>query len=277
MFDAHAHLQDPRLAACRDAALAAAARAGVAGICCCATAPADWEAVAALTRTPPADVPLLLVPAFGLHPWYAAAPAAAWADALDARLLAQPRAAVGECGLDGVRRDVPPERQREALRCQLEAAARHGRPVVLHGARAWGPLLDAVRPFAGRLPAFVAHSFGGSREILRAWLALGGFVSFSGILCNPAAARARAAAAATPDDRLLVETDAPDLFPAGGFPCPGYAATDARAPEPNHPANLPLVLAALAEIRHTPLDTLAALTDANARRAFNCGETLASR
>ena len=270
MFDAHAHLQDPRLDACRDAALAAAARAGVAGICCCATAPADWDAVAALTSGPPAGGPLLLVPAFGLHPWFAAAPAAGWADALDARLRAQPRAVVGECGLDGIRRDVPPERQREALRCQLETAVRHGRPVVLHGARAWGPLLDAVRPFAGRLPALVAHSFGGSREILRAWLALGGFVSFSGILCNRAAARARAAAAETPDDRLLAETDAPALFPAGGFPCPGYAAADARAPGPNHPANLPLVLAALAEIRRTPSGTLAALTAANARRVFNC-------
>lgn len=269
MFDAHAHLQDPRLAACRDAARTAAALAGVTGICCCATAPTDWAAVAALTHQPSTDPPLLLLPAFGVHPWFAAPPPDEWTDALDALLLQYPQAVVGECGLDGIRDDVPRERQREALVRQLTLAVRHERPVVLHGARAWGALLDTVRSFAGRLPALVAHSFGSSHEILRDWLALGGFVSFSGILCNRAATRVRAAAAATPDDRLLVETDAPDFFPVGGLPCPGHAATtDPRDPGPNHPANLAVVLTALAEIRNVPVDTLATLTASNARRAF---------
>jgi len=151
----------------------------------------------------------------------------------------------------------------------LEIAAARGRPVVLHGACAWGALLAAFRPFADRLPAPVAHSFGGSRDILRDWIARGGYVSFSGILCNPTATRVRAAAAAAPADRLLVETDSPDLFPRGGMPCPGLPAPATPAdPGPNHPANLVAVIAALAAIRNIPVDELAALTEANARRSL---------
>ncbi len=264
MFDAHTHIQDPRLDPCRAAALAAACRAGLSGLCCCATAPHDWDAVAALVCDRP-----LIIPAWGVHPWQASNLPEGWEDRLDALLHAHPAAAVGECGLDGIRAEPSPDLQRAVLRRQLELAAARGRPVVLHGARAWGALIAAVKPFAGRIPALVAHSFGGSRDMLRDWLALGGFVSFSGTLCNPAAVRVRAAAAATPADRLLVETDCPDLFPRGGVPCPGLAApADAADTGPNHPANLAVVLDALAAIRGVTTDALAGLTEGNARRAF---------
>ena len=264
MFDAHTHVQDPRLAPCRAAALAAACRAGVSGLCCCATAPHDWDAVAALAHDHP-----FIIPAWGVHPWHASSLPEGWEDRLDALLHAHPAAAVGECGLDGIRAEPSPDIQREVLRRQLDRAASRSRPVVLHGACVWGALLAAVKPFAGRIPALVAHSFGGSRDILRDWLALGGFVSFSGTLCNPAATRVRAAAAATPVDRLLIETDSPDLFPLRGVPCPSLAAPAAAAdPGPNHPANLAVVLDALAAIRGVATDELAILTEANAHRAF---------
>jgi TatD DNase family protein len=264
MFDAHTHIQDPRLAPCRAAALAAACRAGVSGLCCCATAPHDWDAVAALAHDHP-----FIIPAWGVHPWQASSLPEGWEDRLDALLHAHPAAAVGECGLDGIRAEPSPDIQREVLRRQLDRAASRSRPVVLHGACVWGALLAAVKPFAGRIPALVAHSFGGSRDILRDWLALGGFVSFSGTLCNPAATRVRAAAAATPVDRLLIETDSPDLFPLGGVPSPGLADPAAAAdPGPNHPANLAVVLDALAAIRGVATDELAILTEANAHRAF---------
>lgn len=269
MFDAHTHLQDSRLAPCRAVVLEAARRAGVSGLCCCATAPADWDAVAMLAGDPGPFALIRVVPAFGVHPWYAGMLPADWADGLDARLQAHPMAVVGECGLDGVRTEVPPEAQRAVLTRQLEIAAVRFRPVMLHGPRAWGALLAAFRPFVDRLPAAVAHSFGGSSDILRDWIAYGGYVSFSGILCNPAATRVRAAAAAAPADRLLVETDSPDLFPRGGMPCPGLPAPETPAdPGPNHPANLAAVVAALAVIRRIPVDELAALTEANARRAI---------
>lgn len=260
MFDAHTHLQDERLAGCRAAVLAAAAAAGVTDGCCCGSAPDDWAGVAQLAAEPG---PLRLWPAFGVHPWYVGGLPRAWRELLESLLVAHPGAAVGEIGMDGLRKEVPRELQREIFAAQIELAARHGRTVVLHGARAWGHLLEALRPRAASVPALVVHAFAGAHDILRALLSLGAYISFAGTLCNPAAARVRAAAANTPAARLLVETDSPDLLSRDGAAAGGDPA--ARL---NQPANLALVVRALAEIRGAGQAEMAALTAANARRAF---------
>ena len=67
MFDAHTHLQSPLLSGVLPRVIDDAARAGVTGVCCCATMPDDWSAVAELAR---ARLPFVLVPAFGVHPWH---------------------------------------------------------------------------------------------------------------------------------------------------------------------------------------------------------------
>ena len=226
MFDAHCHLQDERFDACRDAVVAAALTAGVSGVCCCGSSVSDWQKVrrlsaergvrsvelravprvlhatpalhttAAALRTPLSTFRIL--PAFGVHPWYAGNLPANWLAQLEELLVQYPAAPVGEIGLDGVRDNPPRDLQRQVLQAQLELAVRLHRPVVCHGARAWGEWLETLRPFVPHLPGFVAHAFGGSEDILREIVALGGFVSFAGSVCNPAAKRVRAAAAAAP-------------------------------------------------------------------------------
>jgi TatD DNase family protein len=263
MYDAHVHLQDARLGACRGAVIEAAVTAGVTGACCCGTSPDDWAAVAALAadlRPPSSDFALRT--AFGVHPWYVAHLPQDWPETLEAALDAHAAAPVGEIGMDGLRPDVPRDLQRRVFERQLELAARLGRPVVLHGARAWDELVAALRPFAPRLPGFVAHAFAGAAETLRHIIALGGYVSFAGSVCSLRAARVRAAAVAAPADRLLVETDTPDIFPPGGVSASGV---DARL---NQPANLTLVIAAVADVRQASRAEIAALTAANARRLY---------
>jgi TatD DNase family protein len=306
MFDAHIHLQDSRLDACRAAVMDAAVAAGVQGACCCGTAPDDWAAVAQLgvrsaecgtqseecgtqsaergmrnLHLPPSPArsrnvagfglhsafrtphsAFTILPAFGVHPWFVADLPPDWCGRLEQVLTAHPAAPVGEIGLDGLRPEIPRDRQRQVLDAQLELAARLGRPVVLHGARAWGELLAALKPFASRLPGFVVHGFSSSADLLREVVALGGAVSFAGSVCQPQAARVRAAAAAAPADRLLVETDTPDIFPLGGV------SALADAPRLNQPANLALVIAAVAGVRGAPPGEIAALTAANARRVL---------
>jgi TatD DNase family protein len=261
MFDAHAHLQDPRLAGRLDGVAAAAAAAGVTGLCCCGTSPDDWEATARLAA---ARFPFIIVPAFGVHPWYAAGLPPDWLDRLRARLEANPVAALGEIGLDGIRTDVPPAAQESVLKAQLEEAARRRTPVILHGARAWGRLADAVQPYADRLPAIIAHGFGGSAEIMRRFLEMGAFLSFAGNVCNPAAKKVRSAVAQVPEDRLLIETDSPDLFPPGG----DSAGTGPDGRPVNQPCNLRLTLAAAALLRRTSPEALSDATGSNARRAL---------
>lgn len=282
MYDAHLHLQDERFDTCRVAAIAAAVAAGVTGGCCCGCAPGDWKAVASLTEgRPPSGLPspetgnqepgaaFSLLPAFGVHPWYAGSLPANWLELLEEFLTQHPEAPVGEIGIDGLRDEPSREAQRQVLRAQLDLAARWNRPVVLHGARAWGELLAIVKPFAPRLPGFVAHAFGGSEDILREVLTMGGLVSFAGPVCNPAAKRVRAAAAAAPAERLLIETDAPDMVPVvQGSECRVQGAESGIPGDLNHPANLVHVARAVAELRGVPVEEIAAITTANARRVY---------
>lgn len=256
MFDAHLHLQDPRLDGLRAAVLERARAKGVTAFCTCATSPADWDATAAL------EVPggLELRRAFGVHPWYAGDLPGDWLGRLEALLRAHPDAPVGEVGLDGLRPLPGPASQRDVLVAQLELAARLGRPVVLHGARAWSALYDICRPCARRVPAFLVHAFSGSAEQLRDWLGIGAYVSVGGGACNPASKRIRAVAAAVPGERLVVETDSPDLLPPGGEPCVAGSRL-------NQPSNLVSVVTELAALRGMDADEVGRAAE-RAMRAF---------
>jgi TatD DNase family protein len=261
MFDAHTHLQSPALNGVLGEVVRAAAEAGVTGVCCCGTAPGDWETVQILADAP---LPFVLVPAFGVHPWHVQALPPDWCETLAARLEHNPVALIGEIGLDGLRDDVPLPLQEQVFIRQLELAEGLRRPVVLHGARVWGRLMDTLKFRARRLPGFVVHGFSGTPEILRQVLNLGGYVSFSGTVCNPQAAKIRAAAREIPGSQLLIETDTPDMFPQGGRP----AAIGPDGRPLNQPSNLRRVLDEVAALRGMTPEALSDLTCTNARRAL---------
>jgi len=201
--------------------------------------------------------------AHGVHPWHAGGLATGWLEAVEAALLEDPQACAGEIGLDGVRKEVSPEEQRGVLVSQLELAARLQRPAILHGARAWGGLAEVLKKHATRLPGFMLHNFSGSVEILREVLRLGAFLSFSGAVCNPRNTRARAVASVVPLPQLMAETDSPDLFFTGAV-----SVGTAEGKCLNQPANLPVVLDALARLRNVASETLCHATYENARRFF---------
>ena len=187
----------------------------------------------------------------GVHPWEAAAAdAPARVEALAARLEAEPLLGVGEVGLDRLRTKAVPEAQRRVLARQLELAAAFRRPVVLHGAKCWGEVVAACRPWRGRIPAFLFHGFSRSGGLLPEIFALNGFVSVGPALLNDHAVNYRQLVAALPPDRLLVETDLADDVPA----------TPARLEV------LEAVYARLAELRGRSVPELAAETAAAAIR-----------
>jgi TatD DNase family protein len=209
-------------------------------------------------------LPFIIVPGFGVHPWYVQGLPADWQEQLEYFFDQHPTAVVGEIGLDGIRDGIPAELQESVFRWHLDFAARIHRPVVLHGARAWGKLAEVLKQYAHDIPGFVAHSFGGSAEILKELIKMGGYVSFSGTVCNLNATKVRLASKETPASHLLVETDAPDLFPLGGT---SIGNDDANKPV-NHPANLPLILHEVALLRGMAPEELSDITGANARRLF---------
>lgn len=144
----------------------------------------------------------------GVHPW----------DAVDAdiqtiaeRILREVGAdsslGVGEIGLDRLKTKQVPPAQRELFAVQLEIAAEAGRPVVLHGAKCWGEVVKAVRPYAGRIPAFLFHGFSRSDGLLPDIVAVNGYIGVGKAVLNDHAVNYRELVKKIPRDRLVVETD----------------------------------------------------------------------
>lgn len=257
LTDSHCHLQDARLAGDLEGVLARAREAGVRRFVACGTAEADWDAVLALAARHADVVPLL-----GLHPWYVGQATPGWVDRLEAQLQAHPEAGIGEAGLDFALEELREEdrqRQEDALRAQLRLAKALDRPLSLHCRRAWEPLATLAREEGLPARGAVVHAFSGSAETARELQALGFHLSFGCGLARPGAAKAARALRAVSLDRLLLETDAPDLPPRH---LPGWEA------RPNEPAALRVALAAAAQLLGLGEEDLAARIEANAARIF---------
>jgi TatD DNase family protein len=163
--------------------------------------------------------------------------------------------AVGECGLDYHYDHSPRPVQRRVFAAQVALARERGLPLVVHTREAWADTF-AVLDAEGVPDRTVFHCFtGGPAEAARC-VELGAHLSISGIVTFGSADEVRAAVAATPLDRLLVETDSPYLAPV---PHRG---------RPNVPAWVPLVGAAVAEVQRRPVAEVAAATFATTTRVY---------
>lgn len=164
---------------------------------------------------------------------------------------------VGESGLDYFYDRAPRDVQQASFRAHIRAARMAGVPLCIHARDADE---DVARILAEESAAgafdFLLHCFSSGRGLAEAALALGGYVSFSGILTFPKSGELRDVARDVPADRLLVETDAPYLAPV---PFRGKR---------NEPAFVAHTARVLAEVRGMTPDALADLTTGNFRRLF---------
>jgi TatD DNase family protein len=190
----------------------------------------------------------------GMHP-HSASALDRRAGAVIEELLADPLVvAVGETGLDYYRRLSPPEDQRRAFRAHIALSRETGKPLVVHVREAWEDAMAILEEEGA--DRVVLHCFSGDRQVAREAVARGYFVSFAGNVTYPGAEALRRAVGAVDDDHLVVETDSPFLAP------------QAVRGTPNAPANLPMVLGAVAAARRVVAGEVAARTGAAARRAF---------
>ena len=193
----------------------------------------------------PVEISGRSVPFYGCHPW--------WAEkcdipALRERLLAEPFAGVGEIGLDRLKdRNISPV-SRKVFEDQLALAAELGRPVVLHGAKCWGEVVKACKPYVGRIPAFLFHGFSRSAGLVPEIAAMNGFVSIGPAILNDHALNYRQMAAQLPEAILLAETDLTADTPLAERP------------------KLTEIVVKLAELRSVDYDRLVSALDANAGR-----------
>ena len=261
LFDAHNHLQAAALAPHLPGVVVNLQQIGLTRAVVNGTREADWDRVAAL-----AQEHSWVLPSYGLHPWFLAERSPHWRERLT-DLVTSGWAAVGEIGLDRWIEGYDIADQTEGFTWQLALAARHNLPVSIHCLRAWGVLSDILRSHPVPERGFLLHAYGGPAEMVEGFVRRGAYFSFSGHFLHERKAAQREVFRHIPRERLLVETDAPDMPPPPErilYPLP--STPEGRTL--NHPANLPLVYEGLAELRGEPLETLTAQIAENFQRLF---------
>ena len=162
--------------------------------------------------------------------------------------------AIGEIGLDYYWEPYDKVLQAECFEAQLTLAAKLDMPVIIHDREAHGDSFETVLRYPNVRGVF--HSYSGSAEMARELVKRGWYISFSGVVSFKNSHKAKEAAAVVPNDRLLIETDAPYLAP---HPFRGKI---------NHSGRLIHTAEALAEARGCTVEEISRLTYENAKTLF---------
>lgn len=255
-FDAGVNLLDDRLDP--TSVIAEAAEAGVDRICLITTHPDEWEKAAALY----AAFPDSLCYTVGIHPHNAKVVEEAHYQQLKTFAARPGVVAVGECGLDFNRNFSPPETQQTVFIRQLELAVELGLPVYLHEREAFDTQQSCLSPFLKDLKGGIAHCFTGDKITLQAYLDMGLHIGVTGWVCDPKRGDAlRDAITELPLDKLVLETDAPYLFPKTLRP----------RKRNNTPASIPHIGEAVAELLESTPAQISVNSYANSCRLFGLG------
>lgn len=170
--------------------------------------------------------------------------------------------AVGECGLDYNRNFSPRDAQQHAFEQQLAIAEESQLPVFLHQRDAHDEFVRILEPRMSTLSRAVAHCFTGDEVQLQHYLALGLYIGVTGWICDERrGSHLREIVHLIPDNRLMIETDAPYLLPRTLRPMPKNRR--------NEPAFLAEVLRVVAEARAQSVEEVAAATTATAIEFFD--------
>jgi len=197
----------------------------------------------------------------GLHPHHASDYSDDLHDSIRS-LLGEPEVvAVGECGLDYFRNFSPPVAQQTAFERQLDLAQESRLPVFLHLRDAQPEFLEILKPRLSGLSRAVAHCFTGTESELRELLDLDLYIGITGWICDERrGAHLKETVGLIPDERLMIETDAPYLLPRTLKPKPKTRR--------NEPAWLTEVLRVVAEARGQSMEAVAEATTRSAETFF---------
>ncbi len=251
LVDSHCHLDFPELADKLPAILETMRDNEVGAALCVSVTLEDYPRVLAL-----AEKHGNLYASVGVHPDYPDLREPSVAEL--AELARHPRViAIGETGLDYYRLTGDLEWQRERFRTHIRASRDSGKPLIIHTRAAAGDTLKLMREEGAEKAGGVMHCFTESWPVAEAALAMGFYISFSGIVTFKNARELKEVAQKVPLDRLLVETDSPYLAPV-----PYRGKT-------NQPGWVRHVAAEIARLRGMELQQVAQATTANFCRLFN--------
>ncbi|WP_254509759.1 TatD family hydrolase [Anatilimnocola floriformis] len=254
LYDTHAHLFDDQLAADVAGVIERARLARVTRILAVGTT-ADSSAACQQTAV---QFPNVVRSSAGIHPNHAGeAQPGDWDRIVELAKLPEV-IALGETGLDLYWKDCPLPLQQDYFDRHIRLSQQTGLPLVIHQRETTQEILAMLREARqrGELRG-VMHSYTGTADEVKEFIALGLHISFAGMLTFKKSDDLRAVAKTIPAERLLVETDSPYLTPH-----------PFRGQRPNEPRLVVHTAECLAEVRSLSLGELAALTTANAQRLF---------
>jgi TatD DNase family protein len=252
LIDSHCHLDFPELGADLEAVLARARAADVGAMVTISTRVNRFNELKAIVEAHD-DV----FCSIGTHPHNAAEEPDIMVEEL-VELSRHPKVvAIGEAGLDYHYDNSPRDMQKKSFRTHIAAARETGLPLVIHAREADADIARMLgeESARGTFP-FVLHCFTGGADLAHRGLALGGYISFSGVVTFKNAEALRDIALAVPSDRILVETDAP------------YLAPEPFRGKTNEPAFVVHTAARLAALRGVREEEMARLTTENFFRLF---------
>jgi TatD DNase family protein len=252
LIDSHCHLDFPDFAAELDAVVARAHAAGIERMVTISTRVTRHREVLAIAERFPA-----VFCSVGTHPHHAHEELDVSTADLVARTHHAKVVAIGEAGLDYHYDNSPRDAQKQGFRSHIAAARETGLPLVIHSREADDDTARILEEETGKgaFPA-VLHCFTGGPDLARRAMALGLFISFTGILTFKNSDSLRAIAANLPADRIMIETDAP------------YLAPGRYRGKRNEPAFVVETANVLAEARGVSFDEVARQTTANFFRLF---------
>src|SRR5438093_6538125 len=252
LIDSHCHLDFPDFADELDAVVARAQAAGIARLVTISTRVKRHAEVLGIAERFP-DVYCSL----GTHPHYAHEELDIGVDELIGRTRHPKVVAIGEAGLDYHYDSSPRGAQEQGLRNHISAARATGLPLVIHSRDADEDMARILEQETGKgaFPA-VLHCFTGGRDLAQRAIALGLFISFTGIVTFKKSDELRAIAQSLPAERILLETDAP------------YLAPGRYRGQRNEPAYVVETAKVMAEARDVSLDAIARQTSEKFFRLF---------
>jgi TatD DNase family protein len=253
LVDSHVNLHSEKYA---DDAAEVIARARQAGVTAMLTISDKLSSTDAIKKI--ADADPYIWRSVGVHPHYAKECADLSAQTLIEMTGDEKVIGIGECGLDFHYEYSDRHIQEPVFKAHIRAARETGLPLIIHTRDADLEMREMLE-HAHREGAFtpLLHCYTGGPELAEATLALGGFISFSGIITFKNAAEVRAIAESTPLDRIIIETDCPYLAPG---PMRGRR---------NEPAYVVHVAEKLAEIKSVSVDEIAKITSDNFFELFS--------
>lgn len=251
LFDTHAHLDDAGYNSDRDEMIKRARQAGVAHI-----VNVGFNLATSRESLKLAEIYDLIYAAVGIHPHDAAEAGPGYMDELE-KMAAHPKVvAIGEMGLDYYRDLSPRPVQRKVFTAQMALAKKLQKPIIIHDRDAHGDLMEILRKDKLGPAGGVMHCYSGSWEMARECLAMGFYISIAGPVTFANAVKLKDVAVKVPQDRLLIETDAPYLTPV---PYRGRR---------NESAYVIYTAAEVARLRGMETEDLAKMCTENGRRLF---------